>query len=184
MDIDSFWEYTDPALSEERFRAALALDPAYLPAHSGLLACLNYLPRLTPAEILAEHRRFAERFEAPLARERRPLSNRPDPDRRLRVGRVGRLLQRLKRLLRQSRSRPRQLSRFDALCGGVLQRRQIEILGQLGSLLSRARGLIGLLHARVTFLRATSISQPGRAPASLAEMKRNHAAYAESLKAV
>jgi DNA-binding GntR family transcriptional regulator len=38
------------------------------------------------------------------------------------------------------------------------------------------RRLIGLLHARVTFLRATSISQPGRAPASLAEMKRLTAA--------
>jgi DNA-binding GntR family transcriptional regulator len=38
------------------------------------------------------------------------------------------------------------------------------------------RRLIGLLQARVTFLRATSISQPGRAPASLAEMKRLTAA--------
>jgi DNA-binding GntR family transcriptional regulator len=34
------------------------------------------------------------------------------------------------------------------------------------------RRLIGLLQARVTFLRATSMSQPDRAPASLAEMKR------------
>jgi len=33
------------------------------------------------------------------------------------------------------------------------------------------RRLIGLLQARVTFLRATSISQPGRAPESLAEMQ-------------
>ena len=32
--------------------------------------------------------------------------------------------------------------------------------------------LIGLLQARVTFLRATSMSQPGRAPESLAEMQR------------
>jgi GntR family transcriptional regulator, trigonelline degradation regulator len=38
------------------------------------------------------------------------------------------------------------------------------------------RRLIGLLQARVTFLRATSMSQPGRAPASLAEMKRLTAA--------
>lgn len=38
------------------------------------------------------------------------------------------------------------------------------------------RRMIGLLQARVTFLRATSISQPGRAPASLAEMKRLTAA--------
>jgi DNA-binding GntR family transcriptional regulator len=38
------------------------------------------------------------------------------------------------------------------------------------------RRLIGLLQARVTFLRATSISQPGRAPESLAEMQRLSAA--------
>jgi len=38
------------------------------------------------------------------------------------------------------------------------------------------RRMIALLQARVTFLRATSISQPGRAPASLAEMKRLTAA--------
>src|SRR4030095_12877482 len=38
------------------------------------------------------------------------------------------------------------------------------------------RRLIGLLPARVTVRRATSISQPGRAPASLAEMKRLTAA--------
>jgi DNA-binding GntR family transcriptional regulator len=38
------------------------------------------------------------------------------------------------------------------------------------------RRLIGLLQARVTFLRATSISQPGRAPESLAEMQRLTAA--------
>jgi DNA-binding GntR family transcriptional regulator len=34
------------------------------------------------------------------------------------------------------------------------------------------RRLIGLLQARVTFLRATSLSEPGRAPESLAEMQR------------
>jgi len=38
------------------------------------------------------------------------------------------------------------------------------------------RRLIGLLQARVTFLRATSISQPGRASESLAEMQRLSAA--------
>jgi GntR family transcriptional regulator, trigonelline degradation regulator len=38
------------------------------------------------------------------------------------------------------------------------------------------RRLIGLLQARVTFLRVTSISQPGRAPESLAEMQRLTAA--------
>jgi predicted O-linked N-acetylglucosamine transferase (SPINDLY family) len=72
----------------ERFRAAVALDPDYATAHSNLLGCLSYLPGLTPEEILGEHRRFAERFEAPLARARSPHANVPDPDRRLRVGYV------------------------------------------------------------------------------------------------
>jgi predicted O-linked N-acetylglucosamine transferase (SPINDLY family) len=72
----------------ERFRAALALDADYAAAHSNLLACLNYIAGLSPDEILGEHRRFAERFEVPLARNRPPHSNRPEPDRRLRVGYV------------------------------------------------------------------------------------------------
>ncbi len=72
----------------ERFRAAVALDPDYVAAQSNLLACLNYLARLSPEEILAEHRRFAARFEAPLIPQRRPHANRPEPDRRLRVGYV------------------------------------------------------------------------------------------------
>lgn len=44
------------------------------------------------------------------------------------------------------------------------------VLGGSGNAVIRR--LIGLLQARVTFLRATSISQPGRAPESLAEMQR------------
>ena len=78
----------DLGRAAERFRAAVALDSGYATAHSNLLACLNYLPGLTPDEILGEHRRFAERFEAPLMRHRHPHANRPEPDRRLRVGYV------------------------------------------------------------------------------------------------
>src|SRR5262247_2745814 len=48
------------------------------------------------------------------------------------------------------------------------------VLGGCGN--DVVRRMIGLLQARVTFLRATSISRPGRAPASLAEMQRLTAA--------
>jgi DNA-binding GntR family transcriptional regulator len=44
------------------------------------------------------------------------------------------------------------------------------VLGGSGNTVIRR--LIGLLQARVTFLRATSMSQPRRAPESLAEMQR------------
>jgi DNA-binding GntR family transcriptional regulator len=44
------------------------------------------------------------------------------------------------------------------------------VLGGSGNAVIRR--LIGLLQARVTFLRATSMSQPNRAPESLAEMQR------------
>jgi predicted O-linked N-acetylglucosamine transferase (SPINDLY family) len=78
----------DMERAAECFRAALALDPDYATAHSNLLACLNYVGGLRPEAIFAEHRRFAERFEAPLARHRQPHSNRPDPERPLRIGYV------------------------------------------------------------------------------------------------
>jgi DNA-binding GntR family transcriptional regulator len=44
------------------------------------------------------------------------------------------------------------------------------VLGGCGN--DVVRRLISSLHARVTYLRATSVSQPGRAPDSLAEMRR------------
>jgi DNA-binding GntR family transcriptional regulator len=44
------------------------------------------------------------------------------------------------------------------------------VLGGCGN--EVVRRLISSLHARVTYLRATSVSQPGRAPDSLAEMHR------------
>jgi DNA-binding GntR family transcriptional regulator len=44
------------------------------------------------------------------------------------------------------------------------------VLGGCGN--EVVRRLINSLHARVTYLRATSVSQPGRAPDSLGEMRR------------
>ena len=69
-------------------RAALAIDADFAPAHSNLLACLNYLPNTAIAEILAEHRRFGARLEAPLRPHWRAHDNSRDPGRRLRIGYV------------------------------------------------------------------------------------------------
>jgi predicted O-linked N-acetylglucosamine transferase (SPINDLY family) len=78
----------DMARAVEWCRRAIALDPEHGPARSNLLASLNYLPGVPYAEVLAEHRRFGERLEAPL-RERWPAHvNARDPERRLRVGYV------------------------------------------------------------------------------------------------
>lgn len=69
-------------------RRALELDPEALGAQSNLLAGLNYLPNLSPAEILAEHRRFGERLEAPFRARWGGHANPREPERRLRIGYV------------------------------------------------------------------------------------------------
>jgi predicted O-linked N-acetylglucosamine transferase (SPINDLY family) len=48
---------------------------------------VNYLENLTPDEVFAQHRKWAERYESAAARARRHPNDR-DPDRRLRVGYV------------------------------------------------------------------------------------------------
>jgi predicted O-linked N-acetylglucosamine transferase (SPINDLY family) len=78
----------DMARAVQSCRAALAIDADFGPAHSNLLACLNYLPHTSSAEILAEHRRFGARLEAPLRPHWRAHDNSRDPDRRLRIGYV------------------------------------------------------------------------------------------------
>lgn len=66
------------------YNAALAAQPS--PAtHSNLLLVLNFVPGLSPAVILDEHRRWNERYAAPLAPPRRPAPARP-AGHRLRVG--------------------------------------------------------------------------------------------------
>jgi protein O-GlcNAc transferase len=73
--------------SQAAFRAALRLDPGLDSAHSGLLMALCLDPRRTPAELLAEHRRFGDRFAAVTTLGPDPGHDR-DPDRPLRVGYV------------------------------------------------------------------------------------------------
>jgi predicted O-linked N-acetylglucosamine transferase (SPINDLY family) len=56
--------------------------------HSSLLFNMNYLGETTPETLYAEARRWNALWAAPLAPEIEPHSNRPDADRRLRVGYV------------------------------------------------------------------------------------------------
>jgi predicted O-linked N-acetylglucosamine transferase (SPINDLY family) len=70
-----------------RFRDTMHLDPANTDAPNNLLFTLNYLDSPDPAELYAEHLRWAERFaRAPDAT--RVWENAPDPERRLRIGYV------------------------------------------------------------------------------------------------
>ena len=70
------------------YRKALALAPGDAETHDSLLLAMLYSGRYTAAEIFAEHRRFADRFEAPLQAGWRPHANGRDPHRRLKIGYV------------------------------------------------------------------------------------------------
>ena len=67
-------------------RRAIALKPDDAGVHSGLLLSLVYLPEAEPQAIFGEHRRWADRHEAPLAASARPHANVKDRERPLRVG--------------------------------------------------------------------------------------------------
>jgi predicted O-linked N-acetylglucosamine transferase (SPINDLY family) len=69
-------------------RQALALNPAYRLARTSILLALQYMDSISPAELFAEHRRFAEYCEAPLKPHWRKHDNSRDPRRRLRIGYV------------------------------------------------------------------------------------------------
>jgi predicted O-linked N-acetylglucosamine transferase (SPINDLY family) len=73
--------------SVDAFREALRLQPDLAVAHSSLLIALNFDPDLTPAQLLTEHRLWAERHANVTPLGPTPGHDR-DPDRRLRVGYV------------------------------------------------------------------------------------------------
>ncbi len=68
------------------YRRALALRPELPQLHTSLLFCLSHSETVDAQELFAEHRRFAERFEAPLRSQWPQHGNTRDPERRLQVG--------------------------------------------------------------------------------------------------
>ncbi len=70
------------------YRQALAIQPDSVEAHSNKLLIAHYAALYSPAELLAEHLKFAEQFEAPLKPSWRPHTNTRDPEKRLKVGYV------------------------------------------------------------------------------------------------
>jgi len=74
----------DPAL--EAYRKAIVLRPDYAGAYSNMLLALHYSPRVLARESFEEHRRWGAQIESALASARQPLSNDPNPERRLRIG--------------------------------------------------------------------------------------------------
>lgn len=72
--------------AEKYFREALRLNPNFPVAYSNLLFCLTHNEQVPPDALFAEHRRFAEQFEAPLMPDWPHHENSRDSERRLRVG--------------------------------------------------------------------------------------------------
>lgn len=66
-------------------RLLMALEPGAL-YHSDLLFLMNFLSETTPEMLYEESRRWNQLYAAPLATEVVPLTNDPDPRRRLRIG--------------------------------------------------------------------------------------------------
>ncbi|MGO9988422.1 MAG: tetratricopeptide repeat protein [Steroidobacteraceae bacterium] len=74
--------------AEECYQRALSIDPLNLHAHSGLMLNAVYRPDSSPCDVLALGRRLAEPHERSLADFRRPHVNRPDPNKRIKIGYV------------------------------------------------------------------------------------------------
>ncbi len=68
------------------YRQALTLKPDYAQAHSNLLLGLHYGADSEPAQLLAEHQRWANQHAGPLAGTRRVHANAPGRERRLCIG--------------------------------------------------------------------------------------------------
>jgi predicted O-linked N-acetylglucosamine transferase (SPINDLY family) len=70
------------------YKKALALKPDFTDAYQSLLFSMLCSARYSPAEIFAEHQRFAQQFETPLKPGRPGHSNSRDPRKRLKIGYV------------------------------------------------------------------------------------------------
>jgi predicted O-linked N-acetylglucosamine transferase (SPINDLY family) len=71
----------------DSFRRSLELEPCSAPTHSNLAYTLNFVDS-DPERTLAECRRWAQRFAAPLRTAQRPHDNERSAERRLRIGYV------------------------------------------------------------------------------------------------
>lgn len=71
----------------EAYRIGAAADPDNGPLHENLLGCFNHTTRWSPAEALAAHVAWAERFAAPAVLIA-PHRNEKSPERKLRIGYV------------------------------------------------------------------------------------------------
>ena len=94
-------------------RQALRLKPEDAAAHSNLVFCLQYHPDYDAVAIYQEARRWNDQHAEALVKFSQPRANRPDPNRRLRIGYVSPLLPRSLPVILydspavQPRSRPR-----------------------------------------------------------------------------
>ncbi len=70
------------------YRRALELRPDLAVLHSNRVFCMNYSPRFSGEEILEESRRWDAAHGEPLAARIQPHPNRPDPERKLKVGMI------------------------------------------------------------------------------------------------
>jgi protein O-GlcNAc transferase len=77
----------DAARAVAVYQQVVGLQPAMADVHSNLLACLNYLPDITPDEVFTAHCLWGDRH-AGVLQPYTSWANRPDPGRRLRVAYV------------------------------------------------------------------------------------------------
>ncbi len=70
----------------EAGREAIRRNPGSPALYSTLLLTLHYSPKITPAQMFAEHQEFSRRFCQKLSESIEPHTNSRDPDRPLRIG--------------------------------------------------------------------------------------------------
>ena len=75
----------EEAFALYRHSLNIAQDPI---VHSNFLICMHYNPKMSTAEIFAEHREWNRRYVLPIAVGNFPHYNRADPDRKLKIGYV------------------------------------------------------------------------------------------------
>ncbi|OZI60282.1 bifunctional class I SAM-dependent methyltransferase/glycosyltransferase [Bordetella genomosp. 11] len=81
-----YFEHGKHAEALASHRKALELAPNHMPNHSNLLFVLAHSDQISPADLIAEHRRFGEIAEKRVTTRIPPHANDRDPQRTLRVG--------------------------------------------------------------------------------------------------